>query len=300
MWSSLLLADAGSDPVLFSGVSVVPAGDPIVLADAVDRADVDHLLVVAPRSLVRPLRFGVTIAAGRRPNVSLTWLVSEHAPLAILSALALARAATDEPAIGVELTQRVLAGSWSGAWTNSVAKLGEPNPRLTQHLRSMLPGSGFLIRQAPLPSVLGKARTDDVPGAGLDRILLVEDGAVPAPIAQRLSTAERVTAVRQVTLPGSWTSVYGTDRTGQLALMPADPQTLIGPVGHTCPSCRLRQIGVFCPYCRIVNHRLAPAVPVSSSLAQLSSLLVEGERTNSGRAPQTSLSAPKNQPGGPA
>lgn len=260
MWSCLLLTDAGVEPVVFSGVTVVPAGDPIALVDAVGRAAAGHVLVVAPRSHAAGLHLAVTVVAGHRPDLSVAWLVSDHAPLAMLSALALARAATVEPAIGVELAGRLLAGSWSGAWTGSVARLSRPNPRLGQHLRSLLPGSGFLLRQSPSPAVLAGPRTDDVPPAGMDRVLLVQDGAVPAPVAQRLAGADRVTAVRQVALPGAWSSVYGTHRTGQLALMPAEPQALLGPVTHRCPSCGLDQLSPTCPFCRTVNAGTAAAV----------------------------------------
>lgn len=258
MWSCLLLTDTGGDPVVFSGVSVVPAGDPIVLLDAVIQAGSDHLLIVAPPALLTPMQTGVTIAAGRRPDLSLSWLASEHAPLAILSALALARATTEEPGIGVELTRRLLASAWSGAWTGSVAKLNSPNPKLTQHLRSWLPGSGFLLRQSPEPAVLGKPRQGDVPSVGLDRVLLIQDAGVPSPVAERLSGADGVSAVRQVALPGAWTSVYGTDRTGQLALMPAEPRPMIGTVSHRCPACRLDLISAVCPFCRIVATPVKP------------------------------------------
>jgi hypothetical protein len=296
MWSSLLLADAGSDPVLFSGVSIIPAEDPILLFDTVERADVDHVLIVAPRSLIRPLRLGVSITVGRRPDIAVTWMISEHAPLAILSALALARTATDEPAIGVDLVRQLLARSWSGAWSHSVAKLAEPSPRLSQHLRSLLPGSGFLIRQSPLPAVLSQPRTDDVPSAGIDRVLLVQDGAVPPPLAKRLSGAAGVSAVRQVALPGRWRSVYGTDRTGQLALLPADAHALIEPADQRCPSCLLIQSTAVCPYCRVLNQsaeRTAPiALPVqvgsdqpAATTSQMSLSAIRGDRfrsTNSG------------------
>jgi hypothetical protein len=264
MWSCLLLTDPGGDPVVFSGVTVVPAGDPILLVDAVSRAGSGHLLVVAPAVMSTALQTGVTIATGHRPDLSLSWLTSEHAPLAILSALALARAATGEPGIGVELTRRLLAAAWSGAWTESVARLNQPNPRLSQHLRSLLPGSGFLLRQSPAPAVLGRPGPDDVPPVGLDRVLLVQDVRVPTPVTHRLSQSDGVAAVRQVALPGSWTSVYGTDRTGQLALVPADPQPLIGPVTHQCPACFLDLISPVCPFCRIVARQVAAtgAVPV--------------------------------------
>jgi hypothetical protein len=308
MWSSLLLTDAGSDPVLFSGVSVVPAGDPMMLTDGVERVGAGHVLVVAPRALMRPLRIGVTIAAGRRPDLALTWLASEHAPLALLSALALAQAATDDPAVGVDLTRKLLTSSWSGAWTHSVAKLGEPTPRFGQHLRSMLPGAGFLIRHSPRPAVLSRGRTDDVPKAGLNRVLLVQDGAVPASITQRLSKSEAVSAVRQVVLPGTWASVYGTDRSGQLALMPADPQLLMVHPELSCPACRLSQTASSCPFCRVVNQPLVHPVPVAAPR------LSRGNRAAAGTGPLTwtSMSAQPDptptesipirpaHPGGPA
>jgi hypothetical protein len=279
MWSCLLLTDTGGDPVVFSGVSVVPAGDPIVLLDAVIRAGSDHLLIVAPPALLTPMQTGVTIAAGRRPDLSLSWLASEHAPLAILSALALARATTEEPGIGVELTRRLLASAWSGAWTGSVAKLNSPNPKLTQHLRSWFPGSGFLLRQSPEPAVLGKPRQGDVPSVGLDRVLLIQDAGVPSPVAERLSGADGVSAVRQVALPGAWTSVYGTDRTGQLALMPAEPRPMIGTVSHRCPACRLDLISAVCPFCRIVATPVKPAATATAPGAGTGSAAGTGPAT---------------------
>jgi hypothetical protein len=160
---------------------------------------------------------------------------------------------------GVGLVHCLLENAWSGAWSNSVAGLVEPAPSLAQHLRSLLPGSGFLIRQAPRPAVLGTARSDDVPATTVDRVLLVQEGAVPGPIAERLAQTTAVTAVRQVTMPGRWASVYGTDRTGQLALMPAEPHGLLEAVTHRCPACRLEQVSSVCPFCRILARPTASA-----------------------------------------
>lgn len=309
MWSCLLLTDAESDPVVFSGVAVVPAGDPIALVDAVNRAGTEHCLIVAPPALAAALHLGVTIVAGRRPELMISSMITEHAPLAILSALALARAATDEPAIGVELTRRLLANSWSGAWTASVAKLDSPNPSLGQHLRSLLPGSGFLLRQAPEPAVLGQPHPDDVPPAGRDRVLLVQDDGVPTPIAERLAAAEGVTAVRQVALPGDWLSVYGTDRVGQLALMPADPHTLINAPTHRCPACRLELITGVCPFCHVVADELVAVVAISSSAPTPAAGLLKlvtpmsaspPDDPGSGRQPRTHRLAPPAPPARPA
>lgn len=121
MWACLMLADPGADPVVFSSVNLVPAGDPIALLDALGQTAAGHALVVAPPALSAVLESAVTIAVGRRPELAITSLISEHSPLAILSALTLARSATTDPAIGVHLTQRLLDRSWSGAWTTSLA-----------------------------------------------------------------------------------------------------------------------------------------------------------------------------------
>jgi hypothetical protein len=259
MWSCLLLTDAPAESINFSGVSVVPAGDPLELIAAVDRAGADHLLVAAPVSLATELALALTLATANRPQLQLAPLVSAHAPLAVLSAMTLAQSVTEDPVRGVGLVHRLLENAWSGAWSNSVARLAEPAPSLAQHLRSLLPGAGFLIRQAPQPAVLGTPRSDDVTASPIERVLLVQEGAVPGPIAGRLAQATAVTTVRQVTMPGRWSSVYGTDRTGQLALMPAEPQLLLDRVTHRCPACRLEQVSSVCPFCRVLARPTASA-----------------------------------------
>ena len=121
------------------------------------------------------------------------------------------------------------------------------------------------MRQAPDPSVLGgEPAADDVPPAGLDRVLLAEQGAgqdagvstVPAAVVDRLSRATGVTATRQLAVPGSWTSVYGTTRVAQLALVPAQPADLLAAVSHHCPSCGLEQPAAVCPFCHVIGRSL--------------------------------------------
>jgi hypothetical protein len=277
MWSCVLLTDAVAAPADLAGVSVVPAGsgpDLMAAVDAVGRHGTGHVLVAAPRSLAAQLATTTTVAAGRWPDLRLAKLQSPHAPLAVLSALALARATTDWPAFGVGLAEALLRRAWSGAWTPDVAKLADPAPSLAQHARSLLPGSGFLVRHAPDPGVLGREpEPDDVPPAGLERVLLVEEDAVPPEVVDRLARAQDVTATRLLHLPGTWTSVYGTPRAGQLALLPAQPATLLAPVSHHCPACGLEQPGAVCPFCHVIGRSLVsvarpspgppPATPVA-------------------------------------
>jgi hypothetical protein len=268
MWSCVLLTDAAAEATDVSGVGIVPVGtgrDLIAAVDAVGHRASTHVVVAAPAALATELATTTTVAAGRWPDLRLARLVSPHAPLAILSALALARATTDWPAFGVGLANALLQRSWSGAWTPDVSRLAHPAPSLAQHARSLLPGSGFLVRQAPDAAVLGgEPAADDVPPAGLDRVLLAEHGpgqdagvsTVPADVVDRLARATGVTATRQLAVPGSWTSVYGTARAAQLALVPAQPSDLLAAVSHHCPSCGLEQPAAVCPFCHVIGRSL--------------------------------------------
>jgi len=253
VWSCVLLTDASADEVTaFSSVTVVPAGDPMTLVDTIGRLGTSHVLIAAPTALTGQLGTALSLANGRWPDVRIARLISPHSPLAILSALALARDATQWPNDGVRLAESLLRHSWSGAWTASVAKLTDPAPTVGQHLRSFLPGGGFLLRQAPSPAVLHRQRADDVPPLDLDRVLLVQVEGVPVHVTQRLSRLDRVVAVRQVGVPGRWQSIYG-GRAGQIAIVPADPTGLLGPRTHRCTACGFDQPGPVCPFCRVVG-----------------------------------------------
>ena len=271
MWSCVLLTGAAAQATDVSGVAIVPVGTGphlVAAVDAVGHLATNHVLVAAPAALATELATVTTVAAGRWPDVRIARLVSPHAPLAILSALALARATTDWPAFGVGLANALLHRSWSGAWTPDVSRLAHPAPSLAQHARSLLPGSGFLVRQAPGPSVLGGegagAGEDDVPPAGLDRVLLAAQGsgeggddvAVPPDVVERLARATGVTATRQLALPGAWAPVYGTTRAAQVALVPAQPADLLAAVSHRCPACGLEQPAAVCPFCHVIGRSL--------------------------------------------
>jgi hypothetical protein len=252
MWSCILACDenaAGPTPV--SGVAVLPIGDPTALADFVADVPTRQVLVAAPAALAARTATAVTVAAGSWPTIAIATLVTPHAPLAILSALASARRLTTHPARGMALVSALLATSWSGAWTPSVTRLHTPNPTFMQHLRSYLPGAGFLVRQAPDPAVLGSRVPASLMPGDLSRDVLLS-GDPPREVASALTRQSRTTASRQVTLPGSWTSVYGRPDVTQIALVPSDAAQLLPGTVAACPQCDLSLPGDFCPFCRIV------------------------------------------------
>ena len=252
MWSCVLLADGAETGAGKDDLAVVPAVEPIAVVDAIGSSAARYVVVAAQRAHAEPLTAAVAIAAGRFPEVRIATMLSDHAPLAIFSTLLVARGITPEPARGVALVRSLLANCWSGAWTGSVARLAHPAPGLGQHLRSLLPGEGFLVRNQPSPAVLGRLGPADVPPVGLDRVLLMQEGAVPPAFARRLAELPGVTGTRHVTVPGAWTSVYGTDRVGQVALVPADPHQMLPATGHDCPACQLPQSEAVCPFCHVV------------------------------------------------
>jgi hypothetical protein len=248
MWSAVMVTDGSNQaPTSFGTVTLVPAGDPTSLADVVGGAG-PHVVVAAPSSLNAELAIAANIASGRWPDVKIATLTSGHAPLAGLSALTLAKQVTEEPGMAVGLIRAILAASWSGGWLHSLARLADPVPTLSQHARSLLPWSGFLVRQAPEPAVLTHLHADDVPVSDRDRVLLVEDGAVPQHVVRLLAELPRTVAVRQLGVPGSWRSVYGTSA-GQVALMPAELDTLPVSAQCQCTTCGLWLTDPLCPFC---------------------------------------------------
>ncbi|MBT0772628.1 hypothetical protein KIH74_27035 [Kineosporia sp. J2-2] len=236
----------------FSGLMVVAADDLVSAVDAAAEAGRRHLLIAVPAALAAQARLRITIAAGRHPLLEQAVLISGHAPLAIMSAVTSARSVTDHPVLGVDLVHRLLAHSWSGAWTPTVSKLGRPAPSMGQHLRSLLPGPGFLVRQGDDPEVFNAVRPGVVERDDLDRVLLVSEGGVPRSVSTQLAQVAGAGTVRPVRMPGRWTGVYGTARAGQTALLPARPAAFLARPAGRCPSCRLEQPAEVCPFCHVL------------------------------------------------
>jgi hypothetical protein len=63
----------------------------------------------------------------------------------------------------------------------------------------------------------------------------------------------------RVSLGGTWESVYGIPQVAQMALLPADVQSLIAPVSQTCPSCGLELSMLHCPFCKVAARPRASA-----------------------------------------
>jgi hypothetical protein len=261
VWSAVLLTDgAGSEPVTLSGVTVLPAANPAQVAEAIADMARGPVVVAAPLSLADTAAAALTFLAANWPEVPGARVVSGHAPLAILSALAGAQAQGVTATFAVRLVEELLRHSWSGAWVASLTRLSRPAPTIAQHVRSLLPGAGFVLRQEPSPAVLKAVDGTDVPSAPVGRFLLAEEG-VSAHLTEAVAKAGHAVGVRPVTIPGVWTRVYGTSRSAQLALVPADSSVFRFGHEYDCPSCRQPQPEDRCPFCRVRCLSARPEAP---------------------------------------
>jgi hypothetical protein len=150
---------------------------------------------------------------------------------------------------------------WAAVWLPSVAKVESPAPSLTQHLRSWLPGSGFILEygrnarvhtaeRLPLPALDA--------AAGLQ--LVHATGGAPAWLLAALVEALRPSSQIQA---ASWRApedAYGTETAAEFVALPPDPISLLPEVTRThqfveCDGCGLRHAARVCPFCAMAVHQ---------------------------------------------
>lgn len=151
----------------------------------------------------------------------------------------------------------VIERSWSCAWVPSVAHLNEPEPTLRQHLRSVLPGPGFVVLHQPRPRVVPVGAIGAAPLAAERRRELLVGGDVPAEVMSRVIAESGTSEQRRVAAVVDARAVYGTAEAVELAAPPAVPDhDAVAPTG-VCPSCSSPLAAPACPFC----HAAAAAVP---------------------------------------
>lgn len=251
-------------PESANGVTIIGVGDPVPLVDHLAAAvHSDQPVVVGiPRALAGPARTALTIAQGQQPAARVAWFVSDHGPFGIFAGLASSRAHTGDPGLGVSTVHALLDLTWSAAVVSSVTTLASPSPSISQHLRSYLPGSSFLVRHAPEPAVLKargalRAHTLALPATNLPRVLL-SAVSTPSGVVHAVQQAGKPAAARQFDVPGAWSEVYGSGHAHQLVLLP-DVAHVAPRLTHGCRSCGLRLSFPTCPFCRVRTEPVAPA-----------------------------------------
>jgi hypothetical protein len=268
-WSAVLVTD-GADPADSSrtGAVVVASVDDLVrFGDTIATDGVTWLVVAVPAALADRALPALTLTSFRWPHLRIAHLVSDHAPLALHAALTVAQAIVPDPGPAAGYLAAFTDRCWSGAWTPSVAALPTPGPSAGQYLRSLLPGSAFLVSFAPDPGIGSLrllARTARRDGQST---LLVGEPGLPPSVATKVAAETGAAAVRPYAVPGNWRQSTGHARAVQLALVPSDPHTVRLDVVGVCGSCAQRVTSEVCPFCRIrVRESDRPPVPVGPAL----------------------------------
>ncbi len=199
---------------------------------------------------------GLALAAGLHPELAVARLVNGHAPVGLLAALAGAGSVVDDPGLVAGYVDAFLAASWTAAWTPSLARLTQPAPSVAQHLRSLVPGTGFLIRLGSDRAVLRRPVPEGVPAFPGPRVLLVTEPGLPNDLARHLADLTRATAVRPIQMPGHWEPALGSRRAVQVALVPAEAGSITVRPRSRCRCCGLLSASYRCSFCHVVGEEL--------------------------------------------
>lgn len=146
---------------------------------------------------------------------------------------------------------------WSAVWLPSVSGLTTPSPSLLQHLRSWLPGSGFLAVHGNDAEQGGRVLTArHAPITGLeprpDVALLHSTLQHPTWIVTAVATALSAQSVSDVSTVREQIDTYGTTQAIELLGVPAsfhsdtkpDPASI-----NVCAACGARHARAACPLC---------------------------------------------------
>jgi hypothetical protein len=225
-----------------------------------------HLLVLGEQRDAHLVGRACSLVSAAHPDLAVVARPLPHGLLAVRLLADLVGSLRLPPAVAVATLDALAADTFSGAWLPTVANLVSPQPTLTQHLRSWLPGGGgYLVEHAPRPSVRAakSAAHGDAPHAGSGSrpaLVVAGTGAPDTAVRQAQRLAAAATRVQVEPLPGL-KARYGTAAAVELAALPEHPPALSLDAAPRCPTCGLAVPQPVCPFCR----RSTAAVTVRSA-----------------------------------
>jgi hypothetical protein len=158
---------------------------------------------------------------------------------------------------------------WSAVWLPTVAGLDEPTPGLAKHVRSWLPGSGFLAVHAPEPDVLPASRA---PLTGLeertDCALVHSPPTRHAWVVDAMRDAIKPASVSELSTVREPIDSFGTAEAIEFLTVPLSFHSHSRPDPGSvteCVACGIRHARHACPVCRMSAQPLGVA-PMEAAL----------------------------------
>lgn len=231
-------------------VHLVDRADQGVWSGLADRGGA--VLVLADRGLERRARHHAAIASDL--GLQVAWRVTNLGPLALLlAARNTAHVASDAGSAPLSFDS-IAANTWSGAWLRSVARLNRPSPNLLQHMRSFLPGEGYVVELGSAPTVTAVRRLQKRPRpydfAQGPRGPLVMSHELPQTTLEVVATTTGYEGEFVMEGHEGAAERFGSTDAIELAVLPqADPTPQVHRV--TCPACELTIPAPLCPFCHV-------------------------------------------------
>lgn len=147
---------------------------------------------------------------------------------------------------------------WSAVWVPSVAKMTYPTPGLLNHMRSWLPGSGFIAVHSPTHGVIRAGRAQV---SGLQERpdhALIHSPAPSGSVVDAVREALDPVSVSELSTIRAPIDSFGTADAIELLAVPLSFHAQSRP-GHAgiivCQACGVRHARPACPACRMVAHQ---------------------------------------------
>lgn len=265
----LLVGRLRPDLGVHGSVEGVPAAD-VRHPDAVQSAvaalggEGEPVIVVCETRETAAVRRQLAWLYAALPRTPIVLEPVDGPPLAVSAVATLVNDApfTGGPGAALALLDRIRARLWSGVWLPRVARLERPAPRVTQHLRSWLPGPGFLALTNEAEVLSVRPGREIPPPDGVEpggRLLVAGTGApdwlVPA--------VEQALAVDEHLPMSTWRDprdTYGVSAAAELVLLPhgstdLDEHDLAAM--RECEGCGRRNHRPVCAFCRMSSDSSA-------------------------------------------
>jgi hypothetical protein len=256
----------------------VPTGggdeDLVALVDAFEAALADHrrAVVVLPEHTGEEAHRHLQTARALMDTERVAIVRPDLPPLAAGVATALAAATAPHLRGGAVLAQvfdQIAGELVVAAWLGRVSGLRRPSPSVGQHVRSLVPGAGFLAVLQPEELVRPLKAEDTpadlpLPATAADRprelLMAPHPGTDVDWVTERANPALGDLRLRELDPTAAGASWWGTDRLIELVAYPTDVEALARRVAPTtlqrCGWCREPIAQQPCPFC---GHGLSTA-----------------------------------------